>query len=297
MAKKVTGSRANKPNDSFGVVNNPNLYKNKYREEVDKEDEDDQVEVEAQDPTEEVATQEEQLANQNSFVETPQKESIDFKKRYDDLKRHYDSKLQEWKGEKQDMVSQLTAVQNSEADVQQNNSNLDQFKNQYPDVYNAIDKISESKSELRVKKLEEDLLILKEKEVQLEKDKAYQELLRLQPKFNTLKESDEFTGWLDDQPKSISDGIYNNNVDAKWASRVVDLYNADIGTTPSKKSTINKTQDAAMSVSKTNATQVATSKQNGKIWKMSEIARLKSWEFEKLETEIDLARSEGRITQ
>ena len=58
MAKQVRGSRANKPNDSFGVINNPNLYKNSYREEVDKEDEDD--EVLAQDPTqEEVATQEE----------------------------------------------------------------------------------------------------------------------------------------------------------------------------------------------------------------------------------------------
>ena len=296
MAKKVTGSRANKPNDSFGVVNNPSLYKNKYREEVDREDEE---ELEAQDPTqeEEVATQEEQPANPTSFVESQKKEDIDYKKRYDDLKRHYDSKLQEWKDDKQDIISRMSASQNSEAKVQEDDSSLDQFKNQYPDVYNAIDKISASKSDLKVKQLEQDLLSLKEKEVQLEKDKAYQELLRLQPKFDTLKVSDEFTGWLDKQPKSISDGIYNNNTDAQWASRVVDLYNADIGTTTSKKPTVNKSKDAAMSVSKTNATQVATSKQDGKIWKMSDIARLKSWEFEKLEKEIDQARAEGRITQ
>ena len=57
MAKQIKGARANKPNDSFGVTNNPNLYKNKYREEVDRDDDDD--EVQAQDPTEEVATQEE----------------------------------------------------------------------------------------------------------------------------------------------------------------------------------------------------------------------------------------------
>ncbi len=296
MAKKVTGSRANKPNDSFGVVNNPSLYKNKYREEVDREDEE---ELEAQDPTqeEEVATQEEQPANPTSFVESQKKEDIDYKKRYDDLKRHYDSKLQEWKDDKQDIISRMSASQNSEAKVQEDDSSLDQFKNQYPDVYNAIDKISASKSDLKVKQLEQDLLSLKEKEVQLEKDKAYQELLRLQPKFDTLKVSDEFTGWLDKQPKSISDGIYNNNTDAQWASRVVDLYNADIGITTSKKPTVNKSKDAAMSVSKTNATQVATSKQDGKIWKMSDIAKLKSWEFEKLEKEIDLARAEGRITQ
>ena len=174
MAKQVTGSRANKPNDSFGVVNNPSLYKNSYREEVDKEDDDDD-EVQAQDPTQEVATQEEQPTNPSSFVESQQKESIDFKKRYDDLKRHYDSKLQEWKDEKQDMVSRLSANQNSEAEVQKNDSSLDQFKNQYPDVYDAIDKISASKSDLKVKQLEQDLLSLKEKEVQLEKDKAYQE--------------------------------------------------------------------------------------------------------------------------
>jgi len=296
MARKVTGSRANKPNDSFGVVNNPSLYKNKYREEVDKEDEE---ELEAQDPTqeEEVATQEEQPANPTSFVESQKKDDIDYKKRYDDLKRHYDSKLQEWKDDKQDMISRMSANQNSEAKVQEDDSSLDQFKNQYPDVYNAIDKISASKSDLKVKQLEQDLLSLKEKEVQLEKDKAYQELLRLQPKFDTLKVSEEFTSWLDKQPKSISDGIYNNNTDAQWASRVVDLYNADIGTTTSKKPTVNKSKDAAMSVSKTNATQVATSKQDGKIWKMSDIAKLKSWEFENLEKEIDLARAEGRITQ
>tara|TARA_X000001382_G_scaffold39577_2_gene26486 strand:- start:282 stop:1181 length:900 start_codon:yes stop_codon:yes gene_type:complete len=299
MAKKVTGSRANKPNDSFGVVNNPNLYKNKYREEVDRDDDEEQEEVQAQDPTqeEEVATQEEQAPNPTSFVEAQKKDDTDYKKRYDDLKRHYDAKLQEWKNDRQDMLSRLSASQPSQAEVQNNDSSLDQFKNQYPDVYEAIDKISASKSELKVKKLEEDLLSLKEKEAKLEKEKAYQELLRLQPDFDTLKTDDKFTGWLDQQPTSISDGIYNNNTDAKWASRVVDLYKADIGTKDTKKSTVNKSKDAAMSVSKTNTTNVATSKQDGKIWKVSEIAKLKPWEFEKLEKEIDQARAEGRITQ
>lgn len=299
MAKKVTGSRANKPNDSFGVVNNPNLYKNKYREEVDRDDDEEQEEVQAQDPTqeEEVATQEEQTPNPASFVEAQKKDDTDYKKRYDDLKRHYDAKLQEWKNDRQDMLSRLSASQPSQAEVQNNDSSLDQFKSQYPDVYEAIDKISASKSELKVKKLEEDLLSLKEKEAQLEKEKAYQELLRLQPDFDNLKTDEKFTGWLDQQPTSISDGIYNNNTDAKWASRVVDLYKADIGTKDTKKSTVNKSKDAAMSVSKTNTTNVATSKQDGKIWKVSEIAKLKPWEFEKLEKEIDQARAEGRITQ
>ena len=48
MAKqKVRGHRANKPNDSFGTVNDEGLYRGKYRDEV-YDDEEDNVEVEAQ---------------------------------------------------------------------------------------------------------------------------------------------------------------------------------------------------------------------------------------------------------
>ena len=178
---------------------------------------------------------------------------------------------------------------------EQVDSDLTNFKTQYPDVYDAIDRISTSKSDTRVKKLEEELSVLKEKEAKLEKDKSYQELLRLQPDFDDLKTTDKFLKWLDSQPTSISDGIYNNNTDAKWASRVIDLYKADVGS-PKRSKVINKSKDAAMSVSKTTTTDVATSDQNNKkIWKGSDIARLKPWEFEKVEAEIDLARQEGRI--
>ena len=296
MAKQVKGARANKPNDSFGVVNNNNLYRGKYREEVYKDDEE-EVENEEQqaqsDPTEEVATQE-QTENSNSFLSPEKKESVDFKKRYDDLKKHYDGKLEEWKGEKQLLVDQINAIQNSKAEVQ-TNDDLNDFKSKYPDVYEAIDKISSSKSESRVHKLEQELSVIKQKEEKLNKEKSYQELLRLQPDFETLKTNDDFVGWLDKQPESISDGIYNNNTDAKWASRVVDLYKADVGT-PKKSRTVNKSKDAAMAVSKPVVRDIATSdSDNKKIWKGSDIAKMKPWEFEKFEKDIDQARSEGRI--
>jgi len=295
MAKQVKGVRANKPNDSFGVVNDKNLYRGKYREDVYKEEE--EVENEEQqaqsDPTEEVATQEE-TENSNSFLSPEKKESVDFKKRYDDLKKHYDSKLEEWKSEKQLMVDQIDAIQESKVEVQPNDD-LDNFKSKYPDIYEAMDKISSTKSDSRVHKLEQELNVIKEKEAKLNKEKSYQELLRLQPDFDNLKASDDFTAWLDKQPESISDGIYDNNTDAKWASRVVDLYKADIGS-PKKSKTIDKSKDAAMSVARSNVRDINTSdKGNKKIWKGSDIARLKPWEFEKHEADIDLARQEGRI--
>ena len=63
------------------------------------------------------------------------------------------------------------------------------------------------------------------------------------------------------------------------------------------KPTKSNRYDAATTVTKTQPKEVATSNQKGKIWKMSDIAKMKSWEFESLEKEIDLARAEGRIIQ
>ena len=36
-------------------------------------------------------------------------------------------------------------------------------------------------------------------------------------------------------------------------------------------------------------------KGDGRIWKASEIGKMKPWEFEKAEAELDAARAEGRI--
>ena len=38
-----------------------------------------------------------------------------------------------------------------------------------------------------------------------------------------IKTSQEFLDWLEQPPKSISEGITKNNTDSNWASRTVDL--------------------------------------------------------------------------
>ena len=83
MATQVKGVRANKPNDSFGVTNNKNLYRGKYRDDVYKDDEENTEET--QDPTQEVASQEKPKPSENSFAEAKQQEDHDYIKRYDDL--------------------------------------------------------------------------------------------------------------------------------------------------------------------------------------------------------------------
>ena len=283
--KKVKGARANKPNDSFGTINNDNLYKNsQYSKDLDKDDDDvvEQPEEKGADPVDETATQQKES---ESFA--TKKEEVDYKKRYDDLKRHYDIKVAEWK----EGVKKAQTIPQPDIPAQFT-SNMADFKDKYPDMYEAVEQISASNAEVKIAALKEEVESLKGNEKRLQKQKSYEELLRLQPDFDTLKADEKFLAWLEQQPESISNGIYNNNTDAKWASRVVDLYKADTG---SKGTRLSKKADAASSVSSPTPREISSKGGNEKVWKASEIERLKPWEFEKYEKEIDKARSEGRL--
>jgi len=291
MAKQVRGARANKPNDSFGVMNNPNVYRNKYREEVDRE-EDDEVEQNSMDPSEET----EATPKEESFATTEKEvESDAYKKRYDDLKRHYDKKLDEWKSER-DTLESANKVTDTGVQMPTTPEELTEFKQKYPDVYKVVQTVASMQAEQKTGDLKEEINSLKQREEDMVVQSAYSDLLSAHPDFQEIKTDEKFLEWLDDQPVSIADGIYKNNKDAKWASRVIDLYKNDVGITSKKDTSTNK-RSAAEIVKSPKVREISDSNSNKKIWKMSDIAKLKSWEFEKLETEIDLARSEGRITQ
>lgn len=294
---KVKGHRANKPNDSFGVTNNDGLYRGKYRDEVYQEDE----ELEASDDNQEADPAPQEAATQENDSFVPQKETKDadhdYKKRYDDLKKHYDSKVNEFKEE----IANLRTAMNDRAvemprgvTPPRTQEELDEFKEKYPDVFDVVQTVASMQTESQVAKLRDEIGTIKEREKNLEKQKAYEELLRLHPDFDEIKTTDEFLNWLQEQPATLSDGIYNNNTDARWAARVVDLYKADSGLNKPKKS--KRQESAADAVTKTAAREVSTDPNAGKrIFKASQIAKLKPWEFEKLESEIDQARAEGRI--
>ena len=284
MAKKVRGIRANKPNDSFGTINSETLYKGNYREDVYKDDEDDTPEVEASEDTEQPES--------NSFVETKEeKPDHDYKKRYDDLKRHYDKKLTEFEEEKRQLA---TATQQANVPMPKTVEELEEFKTQYPDVYGVVETVAAMQANERTSELQKELEVIKEREKETVVQAAYSELTNNHPDFDEIKKDEKFLNWLQEQPESISDGIYNNNTDARWASRVLDLYKADAGI--SKRKTSKAKADAATSVRAPKAREI-TSEQGGdkRIWKASEIRSLKPWEFEKLESELDSARQEGRI--
>ena len=286
MAKQVRGHRANKPNDSFGTINNETLYKGNYRSEVYKDDEEDTPEVEASEEAEVTGK------NEESFVESKQESpNHDYKKRYDDLKRHYDSKLSEFEAEKQQL---LQASQQNNVPLPKTVEELERFREEYPDVYGVVETVAAMQAEERTKQLQSELQEIQEREKETVVQSAYRELMNNHPDFNEIKEDEKFLTWLGEQPESISDGIYKNNTDARWASRVLDLYKADAGISKKRQA---KSNEAAATAIKSPKAKDVSSEATGdkKIWKASQIAKMKPWEFEKHEAELDQARNEGRI--
>ena len=291
MAKQVKGVRANKPNDSFGTINEPNLYRGKYREDVYKDDEE-EVKENQETKQNETDTSKEATPKDQSFVETKEEDGTVYKKRYDDLKKHYDKKLDEWKTER-DALEAANKVSDTGVQVPTTPEEITEFKQKYPDVYKVVESVASMQAEQRAGDLRGEIDSLKKREEDLVVQSAYKELLSQHPDFQEIKTDEKFLQWLDEQPESISDGIYKNNKDARWASRVLDLYKADVGMNKEPKR-IKKS--AAETVKSTKAKEIVTNTDaNKKIWKGSDIARLKPWEFEKVEADIDLARQEGRI--
>jgi hypothetical protein len=265
-------------------------YRGKYRSELKDDVQDEQATLE------ESETEGEVIDDETISVSTEVKtEEHDYKKRYDDLKKHYDSKLYEWKEEREQLMQGPQPIE----EFPEEDADIANFKENYPDVYNVVEAMTTKNSAKEVQELKEEIERLSANEEQLQAKNAYQALLALHPDFSDIKKSDQFKEWLGKQPPSIADGITKNNNDVQYASRVLDLYKADTASTKKTRGRPSKKQleAAAEAVTRTTPVNVSTnnSDANKKVWTTSEIRRLKPHEFDKLEAELDQANAEGRI--
>jgi len=226
-----------------------------------------------------------------SKKDTPYKKP-DYKKRYDDLKKHYDNKLNEFKHREEELLNQ---VNQPEYKAPKTVEELEEFKNNYPDVYEVVETVAHMQSESKAKVLEERLSKLQQREQELIRKDAEQRLMDRHPDFEDIRNSDDFHAWAKEQPDSIQKWIYSNADDADLASRALDLFKKDIGIdVPKQTKSSSRTQSAADMVS-TKTTSVEPKQE--KIWSEKEIAAMSMDEFDKYEEEISNAMQEGRITK
>jgi len=227
-------------------------------------------------------------------LDTPYKKP-DYKKRYDDLKRHYDSKLNEFKSREQELLEEA-ANSRPTYKAPKSPEDLEQFKTEYPDVYDVVETVAHMQSESKAKVLEERLSKLQERENNLVREAAEKRLMERHPDFEDIRNSDDFHGWAKEQHSSIQAWVYDNNNDADLASRALDLFKKDLGIEPTKtKSSSKKTRKSAADMVSTKTTSVEPNQE--KVWSEKEIAAMSIAEFDKYESEISEAMQYGRIVK
>jgi hypothetical protein len=213
-----------------------------------------------------------------------------FKKRYDDLKRHYDSTVNKHKEETSNLKRQLE--ESTQQVLPKSKEEIEAWRTKYPDVYDVITTIADTKADEKAKQVQTKLKDLELAQQNVKKEKAEVELSKLHPDFNDIRADEKFHEWVEKQDSTIQGWLYDNSSNAILAGRAIDLYKLDAGITKPKKTGINK-KEASKSVTSTSKKDIEAG--DKKIWSASEIAKLKPHEFLKHEKDIDLARVEGRI--
>ena len=218
-------------------------------------------------------------------------EEKSFKKRYGDLRRHSQKQLQEHVEKINALQSQLEQSTKQEIKLPKSDEDIDAWASQYPDVAAIVETIAIKKAKEQSSGLEARVKEIDEMREKANRDRAEVELMTAHPDFADIRDSDEFHEWAEEQPKSIQDALYENDNDARAASRAIDLYKADKGI-KTKKSSSGK--DAAKAVSKTNTRSEPSGEDAGMV-KESVVQKMSAQQYEKNADKIMEAIRSGKF--
>ena len=218
-------------------------------------------------------------------------EEKSFKKRYGDLRRHSQKQLQEQVEKINALQSQLEKSTKQEIKLPKSDEDIEAWAKDYPDVAAIVETIAIKKAKEQSSGLEARVKEIDDMRDKANRDKAEVELMTAHPDFGSIRDSDEFHEWAEEQPKWIQDALYENDDDARSASRAIDLYKADKGI-KTKKTTSNK--DAAKAVSKTNTRSEPSSEESGSI-KESTVQKMNAHQYEKNADKIMEAIRSGKF--
>ena len=212
-------------------------------------------------------------------------EEKSFKKRYGDLRRHQQEKEKELAAKIDALQSQLSEATKKEINLPKSDEDIEAWASKYPDVAAIVETIAIKKAKEQAAVLEERVKAVDELQMNASREKAEAELLRYHPDFEDIRETDDFHNWVNEQPQSIQDALYENASDARTAARAIDLYKADKNIT-TKKKTKNTDKDAARSVNARNSRSKPDTSDGSRAILESEVQKMSAQEYEKMSDDI-----------
>ena len=210
-------------------------------------------------------------------------EDKSFKKRYGDLRRHAQEKEKTWEDKFAKLEAQLEQATRKEMRLPKSDEDIEAWATKYPDVAAIVETIAVKKAREQSQGLEERVKEIDEMRANAAREKAEAQLLQAHPDFGTIRDSDEFHEWVEEQPKWVQDALYENDSDARSAARAIDLYKADMGI-KTKKTSNNR--DAARSVGNRSERSAPDTESKVGVFSESQVNKMSSQEYEKLSDEI-----------
>jgi len=225
-------------------------------------------------------------------VEPTSAEERTFKKRYGDLRRHNQDKEKQFQKQLDDLKSQLSKATQKEMKLPKSDEDITEWAKEYPDVAAIVETIAMKKAKEQSDALSVRLKEIDERDANSVKEKAEVDLLRIHPDFATIRESDDFHDWADEQPSWVQNALYENDNDAKSAARAIDLYKSDKGIGKTKeKSNGAGAAEAIATKSKTSVSETG----KGVTFKESAVEKMSAKQYEAKSDEIMAAIRSGNF--
>ena len=220
-------------------------------------------------------------------------EEKSFKKRYGDLRRH--SQQQQLAMQKQidELRTQLTQSTEKQIKLPTNEEDLARWAATYPDVAKIVETIAIKKAKEQTASMEQRFAALDEQEKLTAREKAELELMKLHPDFDTIRDTEDFHDWADEQPKWVQQALYENDTDARAAARAIDLYKVDrnMGKTKSKK----EDTSAAQGIRTRGERSAPSGQDTDGVMYESVVAKMSSKQYEANEEAIMKAMQTGKF--
>ncbi len=217
------------------------------------------------------------------------REEKSFKKRYGDLRRHMSEKEKDWQEKFEDLEARMKG---ENIIPPKSDEDIEAWASEHPDIAGIVETIAAKKAQQLFSKAEARLQQLDKMNDETMRKSAEVTILESHSDFITIRESDSFHDWAEEQPKWVQDAVYENADDPRSVIRVIDLYKVDKGLTKEAKKAGKKA--AASMVSRTSKTKVDADEADGQI-RESDVAKMSSKEFEENQDNINKAMRNGKF--
>jgi hypothetical protein len=236
------------------------------------------------------------LATTNAEEET-------WKKRHGDLRSYTSKQISELTAQLDDLKKVVKEKEREASKLPTNKKEAEDWVKEYPDLARVLGTLIETQTEYVKEDVKTVRQELEAERAAMAREKAINAVVKAHPDFLSLVNEQGFKDWVEKQPMSKADGgrgrigqaiydaLYRNDTDAEAAIEAVDVYKSDMALKNPKKD--NTAREAATSVKRTTSGTPQSSEK--RTFSESEIEKMKSWDYDKLEEEIEAARRDGRI--